>query len=144
MELLTSIGPSELAKLQTMVSSYNKTLAGGKGISQVLDKNDFLKILITQLTHQDPTQPMEDREFVSQMATFSTLEQITNMNDDISRIFSLFRRSEALGLLGKTVELTQGQELISGVVEEVTGDEVPMVMVNGTYYDFGDVVGVRK
>jgi flagellar basal-body rod modification protein FlgD len=144
MDLLSNISGYELAKLETLVSSYNKTLAGGKGITQVLDKNDFLKILITQLTHQDPTQPMEDREFVSQMATFSTLEQITNMNDDISRIFALFRRSEALGLLGKTVQLDLGGELLSGVVEEVTGDEAPQILVNGTYYGFGDVVAVRR
>ncbi|MGG3466028.1 flagellar hook capping FlgD N-terminal domain-containing protein [Neobacillus pocheonensis] len=47
--------------------------------SQV-DKDLFLKILTTQLRNQDPTQPMEDREFIAQLAQFSTLEQISNMN----------------------------------------------------------------
>lgn len=48
-----------------------------------LEKDDFLKILMTQLQNQDPTDPMDDSEFVSQMATFSSLEQMTNMSESM-------------------------------------------------------------
>ncbi|WP_216827983.1 flagellar hook assembly protein FlgD [Alkalihalobacterium elongatum] len=53
-----------------------------------LGKDDFLKILITQLQNQDPTNPMDDREFISQMAQFSSLEQMTNMNKTLEKFIA--------------------------------------------------------
>ena len=147
MELGTMLSQTDMLQLKGLVETVNKGLADGKGIKNVMDKNDFLKVLITQLTHQDPTQPMEDREFISQMATFTTLEQITNMNEDVTRIFSMLKRSEALGLLGKTVEIATGQEgaaPVTGVVTEIGGGDLPQLFVNGTYYDFANVVSIKK
>lgn len=54
--------------------------------SPELGKNEFLKILMTQLQHQDPLDPMDDREFVSQMATFSSLEQMMAMSQSIEQL----------------------------------------------------------
>lgn len=51
-----------------------------------LGKNEFLKILMTQLQHQDPLNPMEDRDFISQMATFSSLEQMMSMSESIEQL----------------------------------------------------------
>ena len=53
--------------------------------SSTLGKDDFLKILMTQLQNQDPLNPMQDKDFVAQMATFSSLEQMTNMNDTLQK-----------------------------------------------------------
>ncbi|GEN30432.1 flagellar basal-body rod modification protein FlgD [Cerasibacillus quisquiliarum] len=54
--------------------------------SPELGKDEFLKILMTQLQNQDPLNPMEDREFISQMATFTTLEQTINMANSIDKL----------------------------------------------------------
>ena len=51
-----------------------------------LGRDAFLKLLITQLTHQDPTQPQKDGEFIAQLATFSQLEQLTAMNKTLEAI----------------------------------------------------------
>lgn len=54
--------------------------------SNELGKDEFMKILMTQLQHQDPLSPMDDREFISQMATFSSLEQMMNMSNSIEML----------------------------------------------------------
>lgn len=54
--------------------------------SNQLGKDEFLKILMTQLQNQDPTNPMDDREFISQMTTFSSLEQMMNMSSSIDTL----------------------------------------------------------
>jgi len=62
-----------------------------------LDRTAFLNLLITQLRHQDPMNPMEDRDFVAQMAQFSALEQMVNLN-------TTFERSQAFGMIGKIID----------------------------------------
>ncbi|MEN1759446.1 flagellar hook capping FlgD N-terminal domain-containing protein [Anoxynatronum sibiricum] len=49
--------------------------------NSALDKDAFMRLLVTQLSNQDPLSPMEDREFIAQMAQFSSLEQMQNLND---------------------------------------------------------------
>ena len=144
MDIATVLSPAELANLKQKVNTLNKRVNKGKSIKTTLDKNDFLKMLITQLTHQDPTEPMKDRDFIAQMAQFSTLEQITNMNEGISKVLSLVSSSQAFSLLGKIVSVTDGKGEVTGLVEEITGGEFPQVLVGGKYYNITDIKRVKK
>jgi flagellar basal-body rod modification protein FlgD len=81
-----------------------------------LGKDDFLKILVTQLQNQDPTQPLQDREFIAQMTQFSSLEQMTQLNE----MFSRFAQSQTIGgfsnMIGKKITWTETET-------EGTGDQ---------------------
>jgi flagellar basal-body rod modification protein FlgD len=130
---------------QREVDAFNKTLRDpvtGRQAKSELDKDDFLTLLITQLQHQDPTAPMEDREFIAQMAQFSSLEQMTNMAGGFSKLSSLLASTEAVGMLGAVVELTDGEETVQGVVSQVLRGDFPQVLVNGKFYDYDQVTKV--
>ncbi|MGM9927518.1 MAG: flagellar hook assembly protein FlgD [Bacillus sp. (in: firmicutes)] len=61
-----------------------------------LGKDAFLKILMTQLQNQDPTNPMDDKEFIAQMAQFSSLEQMTNMTKAIEELTAMQKESQLI------------------------------------------------
>ncbi len=77
-----------------------------------LGKDDFLKLLLTQLSHQDPTNPVQDKDFIAQMAQFSSLEQMKNISSGIQRMES----KQSYSVVGKMVS---GPDLVTG--EDVTG-----------------------
>lgn len=72
-----------------------------------LGKDAFLKLLITQLQHQDPTNPMDDREFISQMAQFSSLEQMQNMTKAMESLLASQQQTQMMNystFIGKEVK----------------------------------------
>jgi flagellar basal-body rod modification protein FlgD len=144
MDFTSLMSSSDKSKLSMQVDSFNKTLNAGRVQKEGLDKDDFLQILISQLANQDPTSPMEDKEFIAQMAQFSTLEQMTNMNEGFSAVADKIGASQALGMLGRTVEIEMGDALISGKVEAVTGGEYPNILVEGKYYGMESVSRIRE
>ena len=68
-----------------------------------LGKDAFLKILITQLSNQDPLDPLKDKDFIAQMAQFSTLEQMTNMNKTIEQMAAM-NKASAVSYIGRVIE----------------------------------------
>jgi len=98
-----------------------------------LGKDDFLKLFVAQLQHQDPMNPMQDSDMMGQMASFSTLEQITNMASANQSIAANLTSSGAIGLIGRTVTYTDSNDLShTGVVQKVTtAGGVPSLTVDG-------------
>ncbi|MBT2761030.1 flagellar hook capping FlgD N-terminal domain-containing protein [Paenibacillus sp. ISL-20] len=109
---------------KNMWPNYSKGNVSSKnGNGQELGKDQFLSILITQLRHQDPLQPMQDREFIAQMAQFTSLEQLMNINTQLTAM------SQSLGaassLIGKQISWMfkpeDGSESVmkSGIVDSI-------------------------
>ncbi len=106
---------------------------------QVLGKDDFLQLLVTQLKYQDPSKPMEDTAFISQMAEFSALEQMTNMSKGFENLAGNLNSAFVLSLIGKDVEITNNTNVVSGKVNEVTLGSSPQVNVEGSYYAIDNI-----
>ncbi|MDH7576760.1 MAG: flagellar hook capping FlgD N-terminal domain-containing protein [Bacillota bacterium] len=93
---------------------------------QVLGKEDFLKLLISQLRHQDPLEPVKNTEFIAQMAQLTSLEQLQDLNNNLSYLVYLQELSRvrepllfAANLLGRVVEAQNPEtgELFGGQVQ---------------------------
>ena len=96
------MSPEEKARLELEVNTLNKqNFPENRVPKQELGKDDFLQLLIAQLTHQDPTSPMEDTQFIGQMAQFSSLEQMTNMNKNFAALSDMLTGSSAVNMVGK-------------------------------------------
>lgn len=102
-----------------------------------LDKYAFLKLLVYQLRYQNPLEPLGDQELATQLAQFSTLEGIQNLNKSMVALLLV----QAGNLIGKSVVLKDGTE---GVVSGVTlRDEAVYLLVGDAAYPVTDLVGVE-
>ena len=98
------------------VLSSSKDVAG----STSLDQNDFIKLFLTQLNFQDPMEPVDNREFLAQIAQFSSLEQARQTGEKIDDLVTLNSTSQSVSLLGKYVEIggdvgSSGSGIVSAV-----------------------------
>lgn len=139
----TRMNAQEILQTQMEVDRFNKTnTIDGRQPNNQMGKDEFLKLLLTQLSHQDPTSPMDNNEFVAQMAQFSSLEQIHNMSEGFNKMAALMNNNDAVATLGKTVDIEIGSDKITGVVESVTRGQNPQVLVNGNYYNLEHINAV--
>lgn len=92
-----------------------------------LNFQSLLNIILTQLTYQDPLKPMDNFQFVSQLAQFAQLQQTQSMNDAITSLISAQSATQATSLLGKTVDFTAG----AGSATTQTGKVESVAFANG-------------
>jgi len=85
-----------------------------------LDFQSLLKIILTQLTYQDPLKPMDNFQFVSQLAQFSQLQQSQTLNDQITSLLAAQAATQATSLLGRTIDFNAGTTSLTGVVKAVS------------------------
>ncbi|MGC8971037.1 MAG: flagellar hook capping FlgD N-terminal domain-containing protein [bacterium] len=107
--------------------------------SNIINRDEFLILLLAQLKNQDPINSINTEEFTSQLVQFSTLDTILQQSESIDQVLNKVLRIEALGFLGKKVSI--GNKV--GVVTKITFENgVPKLWINGESYDVSLVTGV--
>jgi flagellar basal-body rod modification protein FlgD len=105
---------------------------------RTLGQDDFLKLLVAQMTQQDPLNPKADIDFIAQMAQFSSLEQTRSMPRGMDVL-------QANSLLGRTVTLNDDGETVMGVVSAVHIEEgTPHIVVGGRSYELKQVLDIEQ
>jgi len=128
-------------------SSYTKTVdsQGNAKVKKELGKDDFLNLLIAQLKNQDPLNPMKDQEFIAQLATFSSLEQVSNMNKNLEKFLkqqSYQNATVASTMIGKEITSIEGEK---GVVASVKIEDSGVYLsVNGKNIAFNDIKEIKN
>jgi len=115
-------------------------------IEQALGKDAFLRLLITQIRFQDPLKPMDNTQFIAQLAQFSTLEQMQQMNSGLSAVQLMSAVTQALSLVGKqiTANVPGESNPITGAVQAVAFKEGrPVLLVGDREIELAWVAQVR-
>jgi flagellar basal-body rod modification protein FlgD len=114
-----------------------------------LTLQDFLQVLMTQLTYQDPLKPMDNQEFMAQIAQFTTLEQTQQLNQNIEALVSNQAAQQGVGLIGRTVSVATDTGPVTGVVSSIdlsgTSPLLTLTTSTGTLpgIGFGQITSIK-
>jgi flagellar basal-body rod modification protein FlgD len=115
-----------------------------------LGEDAFMLLLLAQLKNQDPLKPMEDKDFIAQLAQFNSLSQLTQMNDTLNGLMTAQTLAQGSALIGKTVSglssdggavtgLVSGLHMLdSRVILDVNGQSVPLESVHSVQGEFAE------
>jgi flagellar basal-body rod modification protein FlgD len=118
--------------VNTIGDASNVSTTAPTASGSTLGKDDFLKLFVTQLQHQDPMNPSDNSEFMAQMAQFSTLEQITNLSNATTQMVFANQISQSVGLIGRTVTYDKADgSSVTGVASAVNIDNGRILVTIG-------------
>lgn len=136
-----------MSLISSVLNSTGSTSTGSSTSSastSSMDQDTFLQILCAQLQYQDPTKGVDSTEYVSQLAQFSALEQMSNLNDKMESLLAAQNLIYGSSLIGKEVAVENSSgETVTGTVDGfyVEDGEV-FLSVGETYYSIDDVIAV--
>ena len=125
-------------------SSSTDTAGAARVPKQILSQGDFLKLLVAQMTSQDPMNPMDNQDMLAQMVQFSTLQGNTNMQTALTQMQSSQSLLQANSLLGRQVTLQLNDStIVQGVVSAVdVSSGTAQIAVNGALFDLSQVLAI--
>lgn len=137
----TTSATSAAAAANATSSSSASSTASKAAAKASLDYDSFLKLLIAQMKNQDPTNPMDATEQISQLATFSQVEQTIQTNSNLETLITGNALTNASSYIGKTI--TSADEKTTGIVASVRVYSDTMVATTTDGKEIPITVGVR-
>ena len=149
---MSTIDPTSQSQLDSILQKLGvqKEEDSSRGNKDTLGQSDFLKLMTTQLQNQDPFAPMENAEFIAQMAQFTSLEQTKEMSTDLQQLRQSYNLTQGTALMGKPVKVATGEKenqvFTNGIVTDlkVNKDGDVSVILNGQTYDLDSVIEVHS
>jgi flagellar basal-body rod modification protein FlgD len=118
---------------------------GAPSTAGQFSKQDFLNLLAAQLRQQNPLDPVDNAQFMTQTAQFNMLEQLQELNESLSAAFGLNSLSQASALIGRyVIAASDDGEKVEGIVNEVAlSDGKPFLLVDGVAVPADSVAVVK-
>ncbi len=136
-------------EVNSVLSSYqvaaNNTPGANTAKSNELDSSQFMQILLAQLTHQNPLEPMDNAEMMSQFSQLNSLQELRGINSSMESVSAASQTTYMTSLIGKTVKASRADgKIIEGVVEGVVTDvDSPQVLIGDERVDLIDVLEIK-
>jgi flagellar basal-body rod modification protein FlgD len=113
----------------------------GLTAANTLTMEDFLKVLLTQLTYQDPLKPLDNQQFMAQIAQFTTLQQTQELNSNMARLLNNQAALQSVGLLGRDVDVRTETSVVTGRITALSwaGDVPKLTIVPVTGATLNDI-----
>jgi flagellar basal-body rod modification protein FlgD len=135
----------------TSVSSASQVIANyaakapASSAGKALDSAQFMQILLAQLTHQNPLEPMDNNEMSSQFAQLNSLQELRDIHAAMDKVSVSNQTGYLASLIGKTVKANRADgKPIEGVVEGVvTADDHPQLLIGSETVDLSEVLEIK-
>lgn len=134
--------------LTDQMNKGQNTLETQRNVNKDLDKNAFMTLLITEMKNQNPLEPLENKEMMSQLASFSSLEQMENLNSQFEKFLANSTQSlwaQAAQFMGKEIIAETSYGYLNGKIEKATvSDNELWFEVNGTEVSISQIREIRE
>ncbi len=134
----------------TSTSSINQLLANttaktSSSTASALDSNQFMQILMAQLTHQNPLEPMDSNEMMSQFSQLNSLQELKDIHTAMDKVSASNQTTYLTSLIGKMVKATRSDgKIVEGVVDGVSVDQdVPQILIGDETVDLTNVLEIK-
>jgi flagellar basal-body rod modification protein FlgD len=135
-------------EVNSVMSSYQvaaNNTANANGASNELDSSQFMQILLAQLTHQNPLEPMDNAEMMSQFSQLNSLQELRGINTSMETVSATSQTAYLSSLIGKIVKASRADgKIIEGVVDGVvTEADNPQVLIGDERVDLTNVLEIK-